>query len=79
MLNHSRTVPYNEKYHQTSNIIRTLLSNTFAYHSDVVEATPVGTAPTTSQLHLLTLYWVIMQNKMQSKGMHIRVIFIFYE
>ena len=35
-------------YHQTSNIIRTLLGNIIADHADVVGASPVGAAPTTS-------------------------------
>ena len=33
---------------QTSNISRTLVSNEIADHSDVVGASPVGVAPTTS-------------------------------
>ena len=35
-------------YHQTSNISRTLIGNKLDDHSDVVEASPVGAAPTTS-------------------------------
>ena len=35
-------------YHQTSNIIRTLVANKMVDHSDVVGASPVGSAPTTS-------------------------------
>ena len=35
-------------YRQTSNICHTLVGNTFVDHSDVVEASPVGAAPTTS-------------------------------
>ena len=37
-------------YRQTSNISRTLLGNKIVYHSDVVGASPVGAAPTTSSL-----------------------------
>ena len=37
-------------YRQVSNIRRTLVGNKIVYHSDVVEASPVGTAPTTSSL-----------------------------
>ena len=37
-----------QKYHQTSNIIRTLVGNEIADHSDVVGISPVGVAPTTS-------------------------------
>ena len=35
-------------YHQTSNISHTLVGNKIVDHSDVVGASPVGTAPTTS-------------------------------
>ena len=35
-------------YRQTSNIIRTLVGNKIVDHSDVVGASPVGAAPTTS-------------------------------
>ena len=34
-------------YRQTSDIIRTLVGNKIADHSDVVGASPVGAAPTT--------------------------------
>ena len=45
---------------QTSNISHTLLGNKIVYHSDVVGATPVGTAPTTSSFstqHLASMDW----------------------
>ena len=35
-------------YRKTSNIIRTLVGNKIVDHSDVVGASPVGAAPTTS-------------------------------
>ena len=35
-------------YRKTSNISRTLVDNDIVDHSDVVEASPVGAAPTTS-------------------------------
>ena len=38
------------KYRQTSDMRRTLESNAIVDHSDVVEASPVGAAPTTSSL-----------------------------
>ena len=51
-------------YHQTSNIIRSLVCNKIVDHSDVVKASPVGAAPTTSSFpkHLsigmrCALYW----------------------
>ena len=37
-----------EIYRQVSNIRRTLAGNKFVDHSDVVGASPVGTAPTSS-------------------------------
>ena len=37
-----------KKYRQVSNIRRTLAGNKFVDHSDVVGASPVGAAPTTS-------------------------------
>ena len=41
------TIPDNI-YRKTSNIRRTLVSNKIVDHSDVVGASPVGAAPTTS-------------------------------
>ena len=37
-----------QKYRQISNISHTLTGNKIVEHSDVVEASPVGAAPTTS-------------------------------
>ena len=37
-----------EKYRQTSNISRILVGSEIVDHSDVVGASPVGAAPTTS-------------------------------
>ena len=37
-----------DKYRQTSNISQTLTGNKIVDHSDVVGASPVGAAPTTS-------------------------------
>ena len=42
------TIWTNDGYRQVSNIRRTLAGNTIEEHSDVVGASPVGTAPTTS-------------------------------
>ena len=39
---------YNGSYRETSNIRRTLVGNKIVDHSDVVGASPVGAAPTTS-------------------------------
>ena len=38
---------YDKKYLQASNISLTLVGNPIADHSDVVDASPVGAAPTT--------------------------------
>ena len=38
----------NNNYRRISNIKRTFECNEIVYHSDVVEAAPVGAAPTTS-------------------------------
>ena len=37
-----------ENYRKTSNIKRTLVGDTIVVHSDIVGASPVGDAPTTS-------------------------------
>ena len=39
---------HKEEYRKTSNISRTLVGNTTVDHSDVVGASPIGAAPTTS-------------------------------
>ena len=47
-------------YHQTSNISRTLLGNKIVDHSDVVGASPVGAAPTTSSFSTW-LQWIVQR------------------
>ena len=37
-----------KRYHQVSNIRRTFVTNYIVDHSDVVGASPIGAAPTTS-------------------------------
>ena len=52
-------IAYNEVYRQVSNISRTLVGNKIVDHSDVVGASPVGAAPTTSSfstLHSASIY-----------------------
>ena len=39
-------------YHKVSNIRRTLVGNEIDDHSDVVGASPIGTAPTTSSISI---------------------------
>ena len=41
-------IVFSSRYRQVSNIRRTLVGNKFVDHSDVVGASPVGAAPTTS-------------------------------
>ena len=40
------------EYRQTSNISRTFVGNNIVDHSDVVDASPVGAAPTTSSFSI---------------------------
>ena len=42
--------PSTDQYRQTSNINRTLVGTKTVDHSDVVGASPVGAAPTTSSI-----------------------------
>ena len=46
--NTNMTSSSNKDYHKTSNISRTLVGNEIVDNSDVVGASPVGAAPTTS-------------------------------
>ena len=51
---------WNKVYRKTSNIRRTLVGNKIVYHSDVVGASPVGAAQTTSSFspeHLALMDW----------------------
>ena len=52
-------------YHQDFNISLTLVGNKFVDHSDVVEASPVGAAATTSSF--LTRLQRIRQRQMQDE------------
>ena len=44
----TQSIPRDKQYRQVSNIRRTLVGNKIVDHSDVVGASPVGAAPTTS-------------------------------
>ena len=48
LINISVFLKYDAQYHQVSNIRFTLVGNKIVDHSDVVGASPVGAAPTTS-------------------------------
>ena len=57
-------------YRQTSDVRRTLVGNKFVDHSDVVGASPVGAAPTTSSLsteYLASMNWA-KTNARQNKN-----------
>ena len=58
-------------YRQVSNIRRTLVGNEIVDHSDVVGASPVGTAPTTFSFSTW-LHW-IGQRQLQDETRHIQV------
>ena len=45
-------------YHKTSNISRTSVGDEIVDNSDVVEASPVGAAPTISYLHFQFNTWL---------------------
>ena len=47
-----------QDYHQTSDISHTLAHNKIVDHSDVVVASPVGAAPTTSSRLKTWLQWL---------------------
>ena len=50
--------PSNQNYRQTSNISRSLVGNDIVDHADVIGASPVRAAPTTSSFSINTwLQW----------------------
>ena len=53
------------KYRKTSNTSRTLVGNKIVDNSDVVGASPVGAAPTTSSFQLNTWLQWIEQRQLQ--------------
>ena len=58
-------------YRQTSNIRCTLVENKIVDHSDVVGASPVGAAPTTSSIskeHLVSMVWAKTTARLPSFG-----------
>ena len=68
-------------YHQVSNIRRTLVSNWIVDHSDVVGASPVGTAPTTSSFstqHLASTDWVNTTTRWDEKHWSFEIWCILY-
>ena len=79
----SRTFPlrmrrflYDYSYCQTFNISRTLISNKIVGHSDVVGASPVGAAPTTSSFstsHLPSMDWAKTIKKCDEKHLSFEI------
>ena len=60
------------EYRKTSNIRRTLIGNKIVDHSDVVGASPVGAAPTTSSFstqHLASTDWALTTARRDEKGL----------
>ena len=49
---HKDSIGMTPTYHQVSNIRHTLAGNTIVDHSDVVGASPLGAAPTTSSFSI---------------------------
>ena len=60
-------------YRQVSNIRCTLVGNEIVDHSDVVGASPVGAAPTTSSFSTLT-HGLIGQRQLQDETKNIYVL-----
>ena len=60
-------------YRKVSNIRRTLVSNKIVYHSDVVGASPVGAAPTTSSFSTNTWLQLIGQWRRQDETRNVYV------
>ena len=63
-------------YHQVSNIRRTLVGNKIVDHSDVVGASPVGAAPTTSSFstkHLASLDWAKTAARRDKKHLSLEI------
>ena len=61
-------------YSQTSNISRTLVDNKTVDYSDVVGASPVGAAPTTSSLSTYHLTSMVGQRQLQNETRDISVL-----
>ena len=68
-------------YHQVSNISRTLVGNTIVDHSDVVGASPVGAAPTTSSFstwRLASLDWEKTTARQDEKDLSLAIWCLLY-
>ena len=68
-------------YRQVSNIRRTLLGNKFVDHSDVVGASPVGAAPTTSSFstyRLASLDWTKTTSRRGEEHLNLVIWYVWY-
>ena len=68
-------------YRQVSYIRRTLLANKIVDHSDVVAASPVGAAPTTSSFttkHLASLDWAKTTARRDKKQLSLGIWCVLY-
>ena len=85
-LNVSKQQPFTQfgpiiAYRQVSNIRRTLVGNKTVDHSDVVGASPVGAAPTTSSFstsHLASLDWAKTTARREEKHLILGIWCILY-
>ena len=71
----------NRNYRQVSNIRRTLVGNKIVDHSDVVGASPVGAAPTTSSFstkHLASTGWVKTTTRWDEKHLNFEIWCVLY-
>ena len=70
-----------EEYRQVSNISRTLVGNWIVDHSDVVGASPVVAAPTTSSFpteHLASTDWVKTTTRWDEKHLSFEIWRVLY-
>ena len=79
------SIPHNtvsHNYHQTSNISCTLAGNKLVDHSDVVGASPVGAAPTTSSFstkHLASMHWTETTARRDENNLSLGIWCILYQ
>ena len=68
-------------YSQISNIRRALVENEIIDHSDVVGASPVGAAPTTSSLwtqHMASMDWAKTTTRRNEKHFSLWIWYVLY-
>ena len=78
---HLSLIQFENNHSQVSNIRCTLVVNQIVDHPDVVEASPVGTAPTTSSFstyHLATIYYVETTANLHEKYLSFEIWYLLY-